>query len=302
MMGRDEVRIETLARELATGKTVEQAMLLAGYASEAAMQGRVQHDGRLVSPHYHPTVAARLAEFQKMAARRAAVTIDDIVAKLDDRAGVIEAGATLDGELLVQLGTMVEYHNRKMTLPMLARRTKLIRRLAAAVGADVEDFREKFIARAKVLDRQRRGDGDPEELSATIDEATVALYGRNPEARVENVEQFMADAAEADRIDARLAENKIRAQQESADDSKLENAQIPPHSVMRGRRSGGFVSRVYGMNNYVKMAIIIGIFIILAVAINVYFSPFQTCKREKESSSDYKTRLNAAAYCARLVR
>ena len=55
------------------------------------------------------------------------------------------------------------------------------------------------------------------------------------------------------------------------------------------------------MNNYVKMAIIIGISIILAVAINVYFSPFQTCKREMESSSDYKTRLNAAAYCARAL-
>ena len=53
------------------------------------------------------------------------------------------------------------------------------------------------------------------------------------------------------------------------------------------------------MNNYVKMATLIGISFILAVAINVYFSRFQTCKREKESSGDYKTRLNAAAYCAR---
>ena len=175
MTGRDEVRIETLVRELAAGKTVEQAMLAAGYVAEAAMQGRIQHDGRLVSPHNHPAVAVRLAEFQKMAARRAAVTIDDIVARLDDGAGATQAGATQDGELLVQLGTMVEYHNRKMTLPMLAWRTKLIRRLAAAVGKEVEDFRTLFIAREKLLDRQHRGDGDPEELSAAIDAATEAL-------------------------------------------------------------------------------------------------------------------------------
>ena len=34
-------RFEILARELATGKTVEQAMLAAGYAPETTRQGRV---------------------------------------------------------------------------------------------------------------------------------------------------------------------------------------------------------------------------------------------------------------------
>ena len=54
-------RFDLLARELAVGKTVEQAMLAAGYAPETARQGRVQHDGRSVSPNNHPEVAARLA-------------------------------------------------------------------------------------------------------------------------------------------------------------------------------------------------------------------------------------------------
>ena len=318
MTGRDEVRIETLVRELAAGKTVEQAMLAAGYVAETAMQGRIEHDGRLVSPHNHPAVAVRLAEFQMMAARRAAVTIDDIVARLDDGAGATQAGAIQDGELLVQLGTMVEYHNRKMTLPMLAWRTKLIRNLAGAVGADITTFREKFNARGKLIEQQHRGDCDPEELSAAIDAATEALYGPHPEATVakvardrgddpaQAVERFESEAAEADRIGLRLMSSKIRTSQQPADDAKLENAQIPPHSVERrsGRVVGGvrgFIGSVHGMNNYVKMAIIIGISMILAVAINVYFSPFQTCKREMESSSDYKTSLNAAAYCARAL-
>lgn len=52
----------------------------------------------------------------------------------------------------------------------------------------------------------------------------------------------------------------------------------------------------------IRIALIIGAAIIISVAAHIYFSPFQTCKRELEASSDYKTRANAAAYCARAVR
>ena len=88
---------------------------------------------------------------------------------------------------------------------------------------------------------------------------------------------------------------------------ELEDAQLPAHCVERrsSRFVGGlrgFVGNVHGTNNDVKMAIIIGISIILAVAINVYFSPFQTCKREKESSRDYKTRLTERASTRRRWR
>ena len=133
-------------------------------------------------------------------------------AELDamDLAPKVKGAYRQSRRLLDAMGTMVENHSRKMTLPALARRTKLIRKLAGAVGADVATFREKFTARSKLLDKQRRGDGDPEELSAAIDKATVALYGENPEARVENRERFESEAAEVDRIDARLADNKIK--------------------------------------------------------------------------------------------
>ena len=34
------------------------------------------------------------------------------------------------------------------------------------------------------------------------------------------------------------------------------------------------------MNNYIKVAVIIGFAIVVAMALNIYFSPMQTCKRE----------------------
>ena len=58
-------------------------MLVVGYAPNTARQGRVRHNGRLVSPNNHPDVAARLAELQAEASGRAVVTIHTIVAKLD---------------------------------------------------------------------------------------------------------------------------------------------------------------------------------------------------------------------------
>ena len=77
-------RIEVLAHELAGGATVESAMLAAGYAAETARQGRVQHNGRLVSPRNHPAVAARLAELRALAREQTTVTIGDIVASLKE--------------------------------------------------------------------------------------------------------------------------------------------------------------------------------------------------------------------------
>ena len=52
----------------------------------------------------------------------------------------------------------------------------------------------------------------------------------------------------------------------------------------------------------IRIALIIGAAIIISVAAHIYFSPFQTCKREMETSRDYSKRANAAAYCARIVR
>ena len=59
-------------------------MLAAGYAPETARQGRVQHNGRLVSPNNHPDVAARLAEFRAVAREQIVVTIGDVVRKLEE--------------------------------------------------------------------------------------------------------------------------------------------------------------------------------------------------------------------------
>ena len=75
---------------------------------------------------------------------------------------------------------MVENHNRKMTLSLLDQCTELIRSLAAAVGTNKVTFLERFNAHQKLIDRSGARDGDPEELSAAIDQATEALYGKDP--------------------------------------------------------------------------------------------------------------------------
>ena len=82
-MARQRDRLESLARELAKGETVEVAMLAAGYAPETARQGRVRHNGRLMSPNNHPVVMDRLVNLRAEANREAVVTIHTIVAKLD---------------------------------------------------------------------------------------------------------------------------------------------------------------------------------------------------------------------------
>ena len=50
------------------------------------------------------------------------------------------------------------------------------------------------------------------------------------------------------------------------------------------------------VDNYVKAALIIGASIIIAVAINIYFSPFQTCKRGLEAQKPGSK--NAGVACA----
>ena len=137
---------------------------------------------------------------------------------------------------------MVENHNRKMTLPLLDQRTKLIRRLAATVDTDKVTFPERFNTRQKLIDRSGAHDGDPEELSAAIDQAIEALCCRDPEATVAKlardwgdddpaqvVRRFQSDASQADRIELRLTSSKICAQQKPAVDANL--ADVQPRSV-----------------------------------------------------------------------
>ena len=91
MTGRNTARIEALACELAAGKTVEQAMLAAGYAAKTAKQGRIRHGGRLVSPHNHPDVAARMGEIQAAARKDSRLSIGDIVAGLQEAIDIAAA-------------------------------------------------------------------------------------------------------------------------------------------------------------------------------------------------------------------
>ena len=91
MTGRHTGRIETLACELAAGKSVEQAMLAAGYAAKTAQQGRIRHGERLVSPHNHPNVAARMGEIQAAAREDSRLDIGDIVAGLQEAIDIAKA-------------------------------------------------------------------------------------------------------------------------------------------------------------------------------------------------------------------
>ena len=143
---------------------------------------------------------------------------------------------------------MVENHNRKMTLPLLDQCTELIRSLAAAVGTNKVTFLERFNAHQKLIDRSGARDGDPEELSAAIDQATEALYGKDPEATVpklardrgdddpaQAVGRFQSDASQVDRIEFRLTSRKLRAQQKPAEDANLADVHRGPLSAVPGR-------------------------------------------------------------------
>ena len=111
-------RIESLARELAEGASVERAMLAVGYAPETARQGRVQHNGRLVSPNNHPDVAARMADIRAAAREWTTVTIGDIVAKLEEAFEFARANCNPSAMVAAKmgqarvLGLIVQRHRR----------------------------------------------------------------------------------------------------------------------------------------------------------------------------------------------
>ena len=72
------IRHEKLADELATGKSIEQAMLAAGYQKRTARAGRIRHEGESVSPMDHPDVRDRVTSIREEARKRASVKTADI--------------------------------------------------------------------------------------------------------------------------------------------------------------------------------------------------------------------------------
>lgn len=104
-----------------------------------------------------------------------------------------------------KLGRVVEQHNRAMSLSLLQRRTKLVRKMAGARGMDPKAFRTLYDERARLLAEQRQGAGDPEALAERIDAATERLHGT-----AEPSAEYTEWAAEADRIQPRIDDTRIR--------------------------------------------------------------------------------------------
>ena len=108
-------------------------------------------------------------------------------------------------KLLDKVGRFVEQHRRAMSLPLLSQRTKLIRQMAGARNMDRSAFRKLYTERANLIAEQRSGTADPETIGARIDALTEKLHGTQPPS-----EQYAEWAAEADRIQPRIDETKIR--------------------------------------------------------------------------------------------
>ena len=108
-------------------------------------------------------------------------------------------------KLLDKVGRFVEQHRRSMALPLLSQRTKLIRQMAGARNMDKSAFRKLYTERANLIAEQRSGTADPETIGARIDALTEKLHGTQPPS-----EQYAEWAAEADRIQPRIDETKIR--------------------------------------------------------------------------------------------
>ena len=53
------------------------------------------------------------------------------------------------------------------------------------------------------------------------------------------------------------------------------------------------------MNTYVKVALIIGLAIVVAAGVYTYFSPFRSCVRE--AASDHRYSSSPSVLCARLL-
>ena len=108
-------------------------------------------------------------------------------------------------KLIDKIGRFVEQHRRAMSLPLLSQRTKLIRQMAGARNMDKSAFRKLYTERANLIAEQRSGTADPETVGARIDALTEKLHGTQPPS-----EQYAEWAAEADRIQPRIDETKIR--------------------------------------------------------------------------------------------
>ena len=108
-------------------------------------------------------------------------------------------------KLIDKIGRFVEQHRRSMSLPLLSQRTKLIRQMAGARNMDKSAFRKLYTERANLIAQQRSGTADPETIGARIDALSEKLHGTQPPS-----EQYAEWAAEADRIQPRIDETKIR--------------------------------------------------------------------------------------------
>ena len=108
-------------------------------------------------------------------------------------------------KLIDKIGRFVEQHRRSMSLPLLSQRTKLIRQMAGARNMDRSAFRKLYTERANLIAQQRSGTADPETVGARIDALSEKLHGTQPPS-----EQYAEWAAEADRIQPRIDETKIR--------------------------------------------------------------------------------------------
>ena len=108
-------------------------------------------------------------------------------------------------KLIDKIGRFVEQHRRSMALPLLSQRTKLIRQMAGARNMDKGAFRKLYTERSNLIAEQRSGTADPETIGARIDALTEKLHGTQPPS-----EQYAEWAAEADRIQPRIDETKIR--------------------------------------------------------------------------------------------
>ena len=82
--GRNVERFERLARELAQGVSINDAMLAAGYSATSAKRGVIRHYSDWISPTAHPVVAAKLAEIRAHASEGASITLQDIVAQFGE--------------------------------------------------------------------------------------------------------------------------------------------------------------------------------------------------------------------------
>ena len=76
------IQREKLADELATGKSVVQAMLAAGYSQKTANFGKIKFEGNNVPVMEHPEVRDRVNAIREEARQRASIKTSHIAAML----------------------------------------------------------------------------------------------------------------------------------------------------------------------------------------------------------------------------